>query len=53
MDHAWAREIRDQCVAAGVAFFFKQSAAYHTEKGKALLEEDGSAQTWQQFPRIL
>lgn len=27
MEHAWARSIRDQCHAAGVPFFFKQSAA--------------------------
>lgn len=50
MDHAWARDIRDQCVAAGVAFFFKQSAARFTERGTALIEEDGSAWEWRQFP---
>jgi protein gp37 len=50
MDHAWARSIRDQCVAAGVAFFFKQSAAFQTERGTALDELDGSRMTWQQYP---
>lgn len=38
MDTAWARSIRDQCAAAGVAFFFKQSAAARTEQG---IELDG------------
>jgi protein gp37 len=26
MDPAWARAIRDQCVAAGIPFFMKQMA---------------------------
>lgn len=26
MDLEWARSVRDQCVAAGVPFFFKQAA---------------------------
>jgi protein gp37 len=38
MDHDWARSIRDQCDAAGVAFFMKQSAAPRTEMG---IELDG------------
>jgi protein gp37 len=38
MDHDWALSIRDQCQAAGVAFFFKQSAAPRTEMG---IELDG------------
>ena len=50
MDHAWARDIRDQCVDKGVAFFFKQSAAYRTEMGTELQETDGSKTVWQQFP---
>jgi Protein of unknown function (DUF5131) len=50
MDHAWARRVRDQCVAAGVPFFFKQSAAYRTEIGTRLIEPDGSGTTWQQYP---
>lgn len=50
MDHAWARDIRDQCVEKGVAFFFKQSAAYRTEMGTELEEADGSKTTWNQFP---
>lgn len=50
MDHAWARSLRDQCVAAGVAFFFKQSAAFQTERGTALEELDRSRTIWQQYP---
>jgi protein gp37 len=45
MDHAWARDIRDQCLAAGVAFFFKQSAAARTEMGCIL---DG--REWKEYP---
>jgi protein gp37 len=36
MDHAWAREIREQCHAAGKAFFFKQSAALRPGMGTLL-----------------
>jgi len=50
MDHAWARDIRDQCVEAGVAFYFKQSSAYRTETGTELIEADGTKTTWQQYP---
>jgi protein gp37 len=28
MDHAWAREIRDECLRTKTAYFFKQSAAF-------------------------
>lgn len=37
MHPAWARSIRDQCAAAGVAFFFKQWGAWHAD---ALLYTD-------------
>ena len=50
MPHSWARDIRDQCVEKGVAFFFKQSAAYRTEMGTELEETDGTKTTWQQYP---
>lgn len=45
MDHAWARALRDECVEAGVAFFFKQSAAPRTEMGITL---DGVK--WEEYP---
>lgn len=38
MDHDWARDLRDRCAAADVAFFFKQSAGVRTETG---IELDG------------
>ena len=52
MDHGWARDIRDQCVEKGVAFFFKQSAAYRTELGTDLEETDGTRTTWNHCSRI-
>jgi protein gp37 len=38
MDHAWARALKLRCESAGVAFFFKQSSHYYTERG---IELDG------------
>jgi len=53
MDHAWARDIRDACLAQGVALFFKQSSAFRTESGTALIHEDGSRWVWHQYPSLL
>lgn len=53
MPHTWARDVRDQCVAAKVAFFFKQSSAYKTELGCALHHSDGSFWKWEQWPNQL
>ena len=50
MDHAWARSIRDQCLEQGTEFYFKQSAAFRTEEGAALIEADGSRNIWNYFP---
>lgn len=36
MDHDWARDLRDRCAAADIAFYFKQSAAPRTEMGMEL-----------------
>lgn len=44
-DKQWARDMRDRCRAAGVAFFHKQSADRYTERGVQL---DG--ETIQQMP---
>ncbi len=46
MDPGWVREVRDQCVAAGVPFFFKQWGGRFKKKNGRLL--DGV--TWDQFP---
>lgn len=52
MDHAWARAIRDECLAQGVAFFFKQSAGPRSETGTALVEEDGTSKEWREYPDL-
>lgn len=46
----WARAVRDACVAAGVAFFYKQDAGRRTELRPWLVEEDGSRWRWHQYP---
>lgn len=50
LDHAWARDVRDRCVQAGIAFFMKQDAAPRTEMRTYLLEADGSRWLWKQYP---
>lgn len=50
MQQEWAREIRDLCVVAGVAYFYKQDSGYKTELRPWLVEEDGSKWRWHQFP---
>ena len=46
MDLAWARGIRDQCIAAETPFFFKQSSGPRPGMGDTL---DGVS--WHQFPQ--
>ncbi len=46
MDPAWVREIRDQCVEAKIAFFFKQWGG--KRKNRTGRELDG--RTWDDFP---
>ena len=41
----WARSVRDQCLARGVPFFFKQASALHPGQGRVL---DGAV--WEQMP---
>ena len=48
MDLDWARDIRDQCVAAGVPFFFKQVGG--VQKHRTGRELDG--RTWDEMPRL-
>jgi len=50
MPHAWARQIRDLCLDADIAFFFKQSSAYRTELGTSLHHGNGTFWLWQQWP---
>jgi protein gp37 len=46
MDPRWAREVRDQCVAQGVAFFFKQWGGLRPKSGGRLLD----GKEWSQWP---
>ena len=46
MDARWVISIRNQCVKAGVAFFFKQWGGFSPKAGGRLLE----GKEWNQFP---
>jgi protein gp37 len=48
MDKGWGTELRDQCVAAGVPFFFKQWGGTNKKKAGRLLE----GRTWDELPRV-
>ena len=47
MDPAWVLDLRDQCLNAGVAFYFKQWGGVRKKKAGRLLEK----RTWNQMPR--
>jgi protein gp37 len=46
MEEGWVREVRDQCVAAGISFFFKQWGGFRPKAGGRTL--DGFE--WNQLP---
>src|ERR1043166_5139976 len=46
MQKEWVRDVRDQCIAAGVAFLFKQWGGGRPKSGGRLLE----GREWNQFP---
>jgi protein gp37 len=48
MEPAWAREMRDQCLEAGVAFFFKQWGGLRPKSGGN--ELDG--RVWADYPAV-
>jgi protein gp37 len=48
IDADWVREIRDQCIDAGVALFFKQWGGMRPKTGGNVLD----GRRWQQYPRI-
>jgi protein gp37 len=48
LDEAWVREIRDQCIEANVAFFFKQWGGIR----KHIAGRHLDGRTWDQFPRV-
>lgn len=45
----WVREVRDQCVEAGVPFFFKQWGGLRPKSGGRLLDNE----EWNEFPETL
>ena len=47
MDYRWAQELKDECVNAGVPFFFKQFSGFKPDK---MPELDG--RIWQQMPEV-
>jgi protein gp37 len=47
MNPAWAIDVRNQCVAARVAFFFKQWGGRSPKTGGRMLE----GREWNQFPK--
>lgn len=48
MDLDWVRDLRDRCVAAGVAFFFKQFGGRTPKSGGRLLD----GRTWDEMPGL-
>jgi protein gp37 len=48
MDPAWAADLRDQCVTAGVPFFYKQLGGRTPKAGGR--ELDG--RTWDEMPTV-
>lgn len=49
MDPEWVRDIRDQCLCAGVEFFFKQWGGVNKKKAGRTLD----GRTWDQMPESL
>lgn len=49
MDAAWVRDIRDQCQASGVAFFFKQWGGFRPKSGGRVLD----GREWSEFPEVI
>jgi len=55
MQADWARRVRDQCLQAGVPFFFKQWGAYdeHSVRvGKARAGRVLDGRTWNELPKL-
>ena len=49
MEEAWVKQVRDNCVASEVAFFFKQWGGVNKKRAGRLLENE----IWDQLPRSL
>jgi protein gp37 len=55
MDPDWARDIRDQCTAAGVPFFFKQWGSFNESGQRVGKKRAGrliDGRTWDEFPSL-
>ena len=55
MKPKWATDIRDQCIAAGVPFFFKQWGEFDSKgvrRGKKRAGRILDGQTWDEMPRV-
>lgn len=48
MQLAWARSVRDQCIAQAVPFFFKQWGGFRPKSGGQALD----GREWSEFPRL-
>ena len=48
MDPSWVEDVRDQCLRAGVAFFFKQWGGVNKKRAGRNLE----GRTWDQMPQV-
>jgi len=52
-DTAWARGLRDQCLAANVPYFLKQLGSYVIHGGLRIKFEDGHGGNWDEWPSDL
>jgi protein gp37 len=48
MNPDWVREVRDQCISANVAFFFKQWGGLRPKSGGRILDD----REWSDFPQL-
>jgi protein gp37 len=49
MDPTWVADIRDQCLRAGVAFFFKQWGGVNKKRAGRMIE----GRTWDEMPEAI
>ena len=47
MDEDWVRDLRDQCVAAGIPFFYKQKLVNGRKVSMPMLD----GRTWDEMPK--
>jgi len=50
MKSEWALNLKHQCIQAGIAFYFKQDADQKAGQRPYLVEKNGDAYYWRQFP---